>query len=128
MYDGVDYLIPICYPRFGPTDGSYGKYRAMTEQAMDASSALLKSSNQNIPMLPLITVYIANGNSNHNEEWCRSFDPDLSHTWDVQFDVFAEKRVQRVAIWLPNNVDNPLVMPVPNPDNWGLTDYVSQLR
>jgi hypothetical protein len=69
MFDEVDFLVPVAYPRFGPTDGAaWNTYEPYTRLAIEGSRELRRSDGSSLPVVPFLTVSIANGNSNHHKE------------------------------------------------------------
>ena len=125
LYDQLDYLAPVLYPRFGPNDSeaTWTSYRAYTEQGIDGSRQLLKSDNTSLPLLPVTGFRIANKNTVHNRELLLDLpvDDPLSHTLRVQLEVMAEKGVQQVVFWVGKDSD---LLDDPNPNGRTVTEHV----
>lgn len=68
LYDDLDYVVPVVYHRFGETDPSFDTLDDMTHQALQASAALRRTDGSSIPLFPLLSLTIFNGNSSHNGE------------------------------------------------------------
>src|SRR5215831_8384505 len=68
MFDQIDCLIPVAYPRFGPTDQAWSTYEAYTRLAISGSRELRKSNDRILPVIPLLTYSIANRNSAHHQQ------------------------------------------------------------
>jgi hypothetical protein len=128
LYDRLQYLVPVLYPRFGPNDhvGAWTSYRAYTELGIDGSRELIKSDQRGLPLLPVTGFRVSNGNSAHNCELLLDLpvnDP-LQPTLRTQLDVIAEKGVQDVVLWVGMDAD---LIREPNPDNRTVTDHVCGL-
>ena len=127
LYDQLDYLVPVLYPRFGPNDpeAAWHSYRAYTEQGIDGSRQLLKSDNTSLPVLPITGFRIANkpGNTQHSRQLLLDLpvDDPLGHTLRVQLGVMAEKGVQQVVFWVGKDSD---LLDDPNPDGRTVTQHV----
>jgi hypothetical protein len=125
LYDELDYLAPILYPRFGPNDpiGAWKSYRAYTEQGIDGSRQLLKSDKTSLPVLPVTGFRIANDNPTHKDQLLLDLpvDDPLGHTLRVQLEVMAEKGVQNVVFWVGKDSD---LLEDPNPRQRTVTQHV----
>lgn len=133
MFDGIDYLCPVLYPRFGPSDGvnfwSSEVTRAYTDQGLRYTRAILKSDNSIITALPLLTVKIANGNSIDNDDMVLDLvDPDpMEKTLRTQLRWFALHGVKKVVLWVGNNVDPLDVAGAPNPHGFTLAQHINAM-
>ena len=125
LYDELDYLVPILYPRFGPNDpiGAWKSYRAYTEQGIEGSRQLLKSDKTSLPVLPVTGFRIANDNPTHKDQLLLDLpvDDPLGHTLGVQLEVMAEKGVQNVVFWVGRDSD---LLEDPNPKQRTVTQHV----
>jgi hypothetical protein len=125
LYDELDYLVPILYPRFGPNDptAAWKSYRAYTEQGIDGSRQLLKSDKTSLPVLPVTGFRIANDNPTHKDQLLLDLpvDDPLGHTLRVQLEVMAEKGVQNVIFWVGKDSD---LLEDPNPKQRTVTQHV----
>ncbi len=104
-FDGLDYLVPIVYPNFGPDDseGSWTSYYAMTIQAVTGSYEIKKSDGSTIPLLPLIGGYVSNGSSANNGDLLLDLQTVNSHpldnTWVEQFRAFRDTGADEIVFW-----------------------------
>jgi hypothetical protein len=124
MFDSVDCLIPVTYPRFGPTDQSWETYEAYTRLAITGSRALRKSNGATLPVIPLLTYSVANGNSKHRRQLLLDLPTPnpLQATIGVQLAVMAEEYVDTVVFWVGENSD--LITRVPNPNSRTVSQHV----
>jgi len=124
MFDSVDYLIPVAYPRFGPTDRSWNTYEAYTRLAISGSRALRKSDGGTLPIVPLVTYSVANGNSNHHRQLLLDLETShpLQDTLGVQYTVMLEEQVNTAVFWVGENSD--LITRLPNPNRRTVTQHV----
>jgi hypothetical protein len=127
LYDELDYLVPVLYPRFGPNDppASWRSYRAYTEQGIDGSRQLRRSNRTSLPVLPVTGFRIANDDEHteHNDQLLLDLptsDP-LRPTLGVQLEVMAEKGVQQVVFWAGKDSD---LIDDPNPNARTVTQHV----
>jgi hypothetical protein len=124
MFDQIDCLIPVAYPRFGPTDASWNTYEPYTQLAIAGSRALRRSDGQRLPLVPLLTYSVANGKSNHHEQLLLdlpTLDP-LQATLGVQLQVIAEAQVGTTVFWVGENSD--LITRLPNPNSRTVTQHL----
>ena len=124
MFDQVDCLIPVAYPRFGPTDPAWDTYEEYTRLAITGSRELLKSDGASLPVVPLLTYSVANGKSNHHEQLLldlRVLDP-LEATLGVQASVLVAERVRVAVFWVGENSD--LITRLPNPNGRTVTQHI----
>jgi hypothetical protein len=124
MFDSVDCLIPVVYPRFGPTDRSWNTYEAYTRLAISGSRALRKSDGGTLAIVPLVTYSVANGNSNHHETLLLDLKTPhpLKNTLGVQYTVMAEEQVQTAVFWVGENSD--VITNRPNPKRRTVSQHV----
>jgi hypothetical protein len=127
LYDQLDYLVPVLYPRFGPTDPAavWTSYRAYTELGIDGSRQLLRSDGTSLPVLPITGFRIGNtpANTAHSRQLLLDLpvDDPLGHTLRVQLGVMAEKGVQHVVFWVGKDSD---LLDDPNPNGRTVTQHV----
>jgi hypothetical protein len=127
LYDELDYLVPVLYPRFGPNDpkAAWRSYRAYTEQGIEGSRQLLRSDKTSLPLLPVTGFRIANSpaNTQHDDDLLLDLpiDDPLGHTLRVQLGVMAEKGVQQVVFWVGEDSD---LLGDPNPNSRTVTQHV----
>jgi len=129
MFDLVDCLIPVAYPRFGPTDGAaWNTYAAYTRLAITGSRELAKSDGSTLPVIPLLTYSVANGNSAHHKQLLLDLPtPDpLKATLGVQMDVMVAEHVRTAVFWVGQNSD--LITRLPNPNGRTVTQHVCSRR
>ncbi len=130
LYDGLDYLAPVLYPRFGPDDGvHWGTQPASTRQGIDGARQLLKSDGSSLPLLAYVTNRVHNGNSAHNDDLLLDFDlpMGLHSTLLNQFSVLAGRNVEDIAFWVGANDVNVGILPAPNAGNWTLHDFLVRI-
>lgn len=103
-FDRLDVLSPVMYPRFGPSDigANWNSWDEMTAQAIRDSRLLLKSDGSSIPLVPLITCDINNGNSNDNTKMLLDLPTTypLERTWGIQIDTCKSMNQYHVAFWV----------------------------
>jgi hypothetical protein len=126
MFDEVDFLVPVIYPRFGPTDsaGAWGSYEPYTRKAIEGSRQIHKSDGRSLPVLPFLTVSVSNKNSKHHNEILLDLptaDP-LDVTLGVQLDVLLALRVRTAVFWVGPNSD--LITRVDNPNGRTVSQHV----
>ncbi len=124
MFDQVDIVIPVLYPRFGPTDASWTTYQAYTRLGITGSRSLRKSDGSRLPVVPLLTYSVANGNSRHHEQLLLDLPArnPLQATLGAQLDVLAEEHVRRAVFWVGENSD--LITRLPNPNARTVTQHL----
>jgi hypothetical protein len=128
MLDEVDCLVPVAYPRFGPTDPFWATYEPYTRLAVRGSRELLRSDGRALPVLPLLTYSVANGNSNHHEQLLLDLPAPrpLQATLGVQLDVLAAERVDAAVFWVGEDSDE--IERLPNPRRRTVSQHVCGLR
>jgi len=125
MFDEVDFLVPVIYPRFGPTCGAaWETYEPYTRKAIEGSREIHKSDGSSLPVLPFLTVSISNKNSKHRNEILLDLPtPDpLDATLGVQLDVLLALRVRTAVFWVGSNSD--LITRVDNPNGRTVSQHV----
>ncbi|MCA1650508.1 MAG: hypothetical protein LC753_09580 [Acidobacteria bacterium] len=126
MFDEVDYLIPVAYPRFGPDDAYWDTYKVYTRLAITGSRELLRSDGSSLPVLPLLTYVVANKNSNNNRQLLMDLlvphNNPLHETLRVQLRVLAAEQVRTAVFWVGRNSD--LITLVPNPNSRTVTQHL----
>ena len=125
MFDDVDVLVPVAYPRFGPTDGAaWDTYEPYTRLAVTGSREIRRSDGSTLPVVPFLTVSVANGNSNHHEEILLDLQTPkpLDKTLGVQLDVLLALNVRTAVYWVGQNSD--LITRVPNPNGRTVSQHV----
>jgi hypothetical protein len=127
MYDGLDYLSPVLYVRFGPTDPAWGTIAAFTQLGIDGSRQLRKSSGQAIPLLPLLSLWVANGNSKHNDQIILDLPTTspVRETWGVQFALFRQAGIRDAVIW--TGEDSDLITTTANPNRRTVSQHLKAL-
>ncbi len=124
MFDEIDYLIPIAYPRFGPADAPWNTYQAYTRLGITGSRQLRRSDGAAPPVVPLLTYSVANGNSNHHQQLLMDLPTlnPLQATLRLQLDVMAKHHVRTTVFWVGENSD--LITRLPNPNGRTVTDHL----
>jgi hypothetical protein len=125
MFDEVDFLIPVVYPRWGPTDAAgWETYEPYTHKAIEGSREIRRSDGSSLPVLPFLTVSVSNGNSKHHNEILLDLPtPEpLDATLGVQLDVLLALRVRTAVFWVGQNSD--LITRVDNPNRRTVSQHV----
>ena len=126
MFEEIDFLVPVIYPRFGPTDNAnaWGSYEPYTRKAIEGSRQIRKSDGSGLPVLPFLTVSVSNGNSKHHNDILLDLPtPDpLDVTLGVQLDVLLALRVRTAVVWVGRNSD--LITRVDNPNGRTVSQHV----
>ena len=127
MFDQIDCLIPVAYPRFGPTDRGWNTYEAYTRLAIVGSRELEKSDGGSLPVIPLLTYSVANGNTAHNKQLLLDLPTSipLEATLGVQLSVLVAEGVRSTVFWVGENSD--LITRLPNPNARTVTQHVCGL-
>jgi hypothetical protein len=124
MFDLVDCLFPVVYPRFGPTDRPWSTYEPYTRLAVTGSRELERSDGSSLAVIPLLTYSVANKNSQHNKQLLLDLPvrKPLEATLGVQLDVLLDERVRTAVFWVGENSD--LITRLPNPNGRTVTQHV----
>jgi hypothetical protein len=129
MFDSVNCLFPVVYPRFGPTDGkAWDSYATYTRQGIRGSRKLLKSDGSSLSVVPLTTCWVANSpqTSNHDHQVLLDLPtPDpLDKTLGVQLDVMIEEGVRTAVVWVGENSDVITNKKVKNPNGRTVSQHI----
>jgi hypothetical protein len=126
MFDEIDFLVPVIYPRFGPTDraDAWGSYEPYTRKAIEGSRHIRKSDGSSLPVLPFLTVSVSNKNSKHHNQILLDLPTPhpLDVTLGVQLDVLLALRVRTAVFWVGQNSD--LITRVNNPNGRTVSQHV----
>lgn len=165
LFDNLDYLVPVVYPRFGCEEGAtttctstasarpwcdtqnnWNSYEAYTELGILGSIDLAP-----LPLLPLMTTRVHNGNSCFGQAGVLLFDMiwdnvDLENSADIVFaqtlaaqlakmveldNARTDVTISSAVLWTPDDVvnsgDTDVVLPAPNDHGWTLNDYTGRL-
>lgn len=102
VFDQVDYLLPVIYFRFGPTDLKGD--RKYLNRTLLSSKLIRNSQGQNLSILPLLSFYIHNASSNHHLEKA-SLDQFTEAIGNIKL-LQGELDIDGIAIWNDSlNVD-----------------------
>jgi hypothetical protein len=75
MYDQLDFLCPVLYQRFGSDDAKPETLRkwidAASKQGIDESLTLTRRNRTRIPLVPLLSFWVFNGNSDNDRDAVR---------------------------------------------------------
>lgn len=128
MFDSVDCLFPVVYPRFGPKDPPWNTYEPYTRLAVTGSRELLRSDGSTLPVIPLLTYSIANAekNSKHAHQLLLDLpvaDP-VAATLGVQFDVLRDEGVRTAVFWVGENSDLITRKKVKNPNGRTVSQHI----
>ncbi len=131
LYDQLDYLSPILYIRFGPTDAAthWTKLAAYTRLGIDGSRDLLTSTGAQLPLLPYLYYRVSNGNSVHNDDILLDMGLQMGFHATIlsQISVMQGRDVRDVAFWVGSNETNTGILPAPNDANWTLAQLLVRL-
>jgi hypothetical protein len=124
MFEQIDCLIPVAYPRFGPTDRGWTTYEAYTRLAIAGSRELERSDGSSLPVIPLLTYSVMNGNSRHHEQLLLDLPTSnpLEETLGVQRSVLVAEGVSTAVFWVGENSD--LITRLPNPNARTVTQHI----
>lgn len=104
LYDELDYIVPVIYHRFGETDLNYEeRLDQMTHQALGASAALTRSDGSGLPLFPLLSLQVFNGNSNHAGE-----APLPGQVDAIIEDILLYPEVELFGFWTPDDTSAPV--------------------
>jgi hypothetical protein len=72
MYDQLDFICPVLYQRFGSDDAAPETLRkwisAASRQGIDESLTLTRKNGTQIPLVPLLSFWVFNGNSDSDRD------------------------------------------------------------
>jgi hypothetical protein len=124
MFDLVDCLFPVVYPRFGPNDRTWNTYEPYTRLAVTGSRELERSDSSSLAVIPLLTYSVANKNSKNNRQLLLDLpvQKPLEATLGVQLDVLLDERVRTAVFWVGENSD--LIKRLPNPNERTVSQHI----
>jgi hypothetical protein len=102
MYDLIDCLVPVLYNGFGPSDVSlpdeldklHGWIEKATRQAIANTQELTRRNGKAIPMAPILTFWVNNGRSAHDNNVI------LPETMDLQLRILQEHGgIDTLILW-----------------------------
>jgi hypothetical protein len=102
-WDALDFLSPLLYNRYGPTDGInfWPSYDDRATTCLTGCATIKRSNGASIDAMPQLNTYIANGGSAHNDANILDLptaDP-LGSTWGEMFRIFRDFGVAEVHVW-----------------------------
>jgi hypothetical protein len=123
MFDKLDYLVPVLYVRFGPTDAHWLTLTAYTKLGVTGAKKLRRSDGSKLAILPIIGLRVSNGNSKHHDELLIDLPTAdaLRDTFYRQLDVFYEAGIPDVVLWVGNDSD---LLGAPNPRARTVSDHL----
>lgn len=131
LYDSLDYLVPILFPRFGPDDnlGAWHSYPEYTRQGVDSSRMLVTSTGAELPLFPMLHYRVSNGPSLNNDDLLLDLgiEAGLHMTLIRQLSVLAGRNVEHVSIWIGSNDTVAGFLPDPNDSQWTLNDFLVRI-
>jgi hypothetical protein len=157
LYDDLDYLVPVLYPRFGcddpagaPCDPDAPVPRPWCDRAFDKIEEYTelgvygsRSLTPNLPLLPLLTFRVHNGNSCFGKDAVPGSALLVGHkllldmwltdafeaTLGAQLDVLGSAEITEAVLWTGGDDQHVFSSPNdgPPPDGWTVTDYTSRL-
>jgi hypothetical protein len=98
MYDQLDFICPVLYQRFGADDTTPGRLRtwldASSSQAIEKSHTLTRRNHTRIPLVPLLSFWVFNGNSANNR---RAVQPEsIARQLQIVQDAVG---IEAIAFW-----------------------------
>lgn len=131
LFDGLDFLEPTLFTRWGPNDGAkWYSIEAWVRQALDGSAQLRKSTGASLPLIPIFTVRVLNAGavagSQHDDELFLDFDPTLERSLLLPMGMCEQLGVTEAVLWVA--VPDGDVVQAPNPNGWTVTDYIRRLN
>jgi hypothetical protein len=102
MYDLIDYLVPVLYNGFGPSDVSlpdeldklHAWIEKATRQAITSTQELTRRNGKAIQTAPILTFWVNNGRSNHDDKVI------LPQTMDLQLHILQEfGSIETLVLW-----------------------------
>ena len=157
LYDQLDYLVPVLYPRFGCDQGivpgvrcipgdpddpdeielpprpwcdaGYSDIAAYTQQGVDGSRSI--DGARDMPLLPLLTVRVHNGNSCFGQEPDRMLlldmigDDRFDTSLGLQLRELRARGVTEAVLWMQDTDQE--VFREPNTGGWTVTSYTDHL-
>jgi hypothetical protein len=104
LYDNLDYIVPVLYHRWGETDNNpEERQRASVQQGLSKSAALTRTNGDSIPLFPLLSLSVFNGNSNHNHD-----APLPEHVDQVVKIVLEYSEVELFGFWTGHDESAPV--------------------
>ena len=68
LFDGLDYACPVVYEMWGVTDIQYVRHDAVPTLGIEATRSLRKTTGEPLELMPMLSLTVFNGSSNHNRE------------------------------------------------------------
>lgn len=102
MYDLIDFLVPVLYTGFGPSDVSlpdeldklHAWIEKATRQAITSTQELTRRNGKAIQTAPILTFWVNNGRSNHDNKAI------LPQTMDLQLRILQEfGSIETLTLW-----------------------------
>lgn len=107
-FDDLDYIMPVLYVRWGPSDllthtlPNWTTIPTMVTQGMVGSRTILDSSGHAKAVLPFLTTYVANASSTDSD--LPLFDlatvNPMGYTWGQQFDTLRSLGQTEAVVWV----------------------------
>lgn len=130
-FDDLDYITPVLYNRFGPTDGAaWTTYATMAAQGIDGSRDIHRSDGREIPLIPLLNSTVNNGNSNHHRQYIKDLPTPnpVANTIGIIVGVLEAKNVEEAFFWVGQNSYVLDLNGSVNANGWTVGDYEVDLR
>jgi hypothetical protein len=98
MYDQLDAICPVLYQRFGSEDANPERLRtwldASSKQGIDKSLTLTRRNRSVLPLIPLLSFWVFNGNSANNRD---AVGPEsVARQLEI---VQAAVRIEAIVFW-----------------------------
>jgi len=93
LFEELDYACPVLYQIWGETDYGFSRSDAVTRLGIEATRSLTRMDGTPLEIMPMMSLTVFNGDSNHDREPARV--QDVSR----QIDVLESLGVNEYIIW-----------------------------
>ena len=93
LFEELDYACPVLYQVWGETDYGFSRSDAVTRLGIEATRSLTRMDGTPLEIMPMMSLTVFNGDSNHDREPARV--QDVSR----QIDVLESLGVNEYIIW-----------------------------
>jgi len=98
IFEDIDYACPVLYQVWGHTDYGFSRSDAVTKMGIENTRALTRIDGTPLEIMPLMSLTIYNGDSNH------ALEPARVQDVSQQIDVLSSLGVNEYIIW--NGLEN----------------------
>ena len=93
LFEELDYACPVLYQVWGETDYGFSRSDAVTRLGIEATRSLTRKDGSPLEIMPMMSLTVFNGDSNHDREPARV--QDVSR----QIDVLESLGINEYIIW-----------------------------